>query len=406
MFLKTQSKQNIEEYCDALKVIGAFSNLFSSSEKPFVQYRAAENIFCKVFNAENLARADVAYDAIIDGCGIGIKTFVLSGNSKIEKVAEFNSLSGELRKLNGLELAEKLADFRNERIRFADRIYKINKRVYHIIGRDKFTIKVFEVGYDLIDKDSIEILAETKSSLRFKDALNEYNFNFSKSVLMKRFVVPEDYIEIDVEILEEPINELLSLIKPDSKVIKKNEINAVGLLTQEELIPFEDYVILPLYSPEAKKKKKEPIVPLKSQLNQWNAGGRKRDPGEVYISIPSKVRIDAPDFFPEKDVAFNLRIPSGEMLSAKVCQDGSKALMTNPNKAMADWMLRNVLMLQEGELLTYDKLKSVGYDSVKITKSSNTEYFIDFTKLNEYESFIGKINEVEIGTQLDLNFED
>ncbi|TDW45947.1 hypothetical protein EV144_107139 [Flavobacterium sp. 270] len=391
MFLQTQSKQNIDKYCDALKVIGAFSNLFSSSEKPFIQYRAAENLFCKAFSAENLARADVAYDAVINGCGIGIKTFVLTGNSKIEKVAEFNSLSSELRTLKGIELAEKLADFRNQRIEFADRIYKIDKRVYHIIGRDKFVLKVFEVGYDLIDKASIEIIEESKSSLKFKDALNEYNFNFSKSVLMKRFVVPEDYTEINVEILEEPINELMNLIRPDSKVINKKEADyKIGLFTQEELIPFKDYVILPLYSPEAKKKLKEPIVPLKSQLNQWNASGRKRDPGEVYISIPSKVRNIAVDFFPEKDVVFNLRIPSGEILSAKVCQDGSKALMTNPNKALADWMLRKVLMLPENDLLTYDKLKAVGYDSVKITKSSDTEYYIDFTKLNEYEAFIEK----------------
>ncbi|SHH50724.1 phospholipase D-like domain-containing protein [Flavobacterium johnsoniae] len=401
MFLQTQTSQNIENYTSALKAIGAFSNLFSSSDKPFIQYRVAENAFCKAFGADNLARADVAYDAIINGCGVGIKTFVLSGSSKIEKVAEFNSRSSELRMLKGLDLANKLADFRNERIEFADRLYNTQNRVYHIIGRDKLLIKVFETSYDLIDKNSIEILEETKSSLKFKDALNEYNFNFSKSVLMKRFVIPQECIEINVEILEEPINVLLNLAQPSlNKQIDAAKVklqNAIGLLTQEELIPFVDYVILPLYSPEAKKKLKEPIVPIKSQLNQWNAGGRKRDPGEVYISIPSKIRNNAPDFFPEKDVIFNLKIPNGKVLSAKVCQDGSKALMTNPNKAMADWMLRDVLMLNENEVLTYDKLRKIGYDSVKITKSTEHDYFIDFTKLDEYESFIEKISEAQDG---------
>lgn len=394
MFLQTQTNQNIEHYRNALKAIGAFSNLFSASDKPFVQYRVAENVFCKAFGADNLARADVAYDAIVGGYGVGIKTFVLSGGSKIEKVAEFNSRSSELRTLKGLDLANKLADFRNERITFADRLYNTKNRVYHIIGRDKFLIKVFETSYDLIDKASIEILEETKSSLKFKDALNEYNFNFSKSVLMKRFVIPEECIEIPVEIVEEPINVLLNLtLETGEKAAfaKEKLQDAIGLLREEELIPFIDYVILPLYSPEAKKKSKEPIVPVKSQLNQWNAGGRKRDPGEVYISIPSKIRNNAQDFFPEKDVIFNLKIPNGNILSAKVCQDGSKALMTNPNKALADWMLRDVLMLQENELLTYDKLRKIGYDSVKITKSTNNDYFIDFTKLDEYESFIEKI---------------
>ncbi len=400
MFLETQTNQNIENYTNALKAIGSFSNLFSSSDKPFIQYRVAENAFCKAFGADNLARADVAYDAIIDGCGVGIKTFVLTGSSKIEKVAEFNSRSSELRILNGLDLANKLADFRNERISFADRLYNTQNRVYHIIGRDKFLIKVFETSYDLIDKTSIEILEETKSSLKFKDALNEYNFNFSKSVLMKRFVIPENCLEIPVEILEEPINVLLNLTSDagNKAGFEKEKLqNAIGLLTEEELIPFVDYIILPLYSPEAKKKLKEPIVPEKSQLNQWNAGGRKRDPGEVYIGIPSKIRNNAPDFFPEKDVVFNLKIPNGNILSAKVCQDGSKALMTNPNKALADWMLRDVLMLQENEILTYNKLREIGYDSVKITKSSNDDYFIDFTKLDEYESFLEKIPEADDG---------
>lgn len=395
IFLKTESEENIQKYVSSLKAIGAFSNLFSSSDKPFIQYRVAENAFSEAFSAENLARADVAYDAIINGYGIGIKTFVLFGDSKVEKVAEFNSLSAELRKLKGLDLAYKLADYRNERIGFADRIYNINNRVYHIIGRDNFLIKIFEVSYDLIDKDSIKIIEESASSLKFKDSLNEYNFNFSKSVLMKRFVIPEKCIEIEIEIIENPINVLLGLIKPDLKVISKQAaedklINTITKSTQEELIPFKDYVILPLYSPSSKKKLKEPIVPLKSQLNQWNAGGRKRDFGEVYIPIPSKVRSLSPNFFPKRDVIFNLIVPSGEIFSAKVCQDDSKALMTNPNNAMADWMLRKILLLKEGELLTYKKLKKIGYDSVKITKSTDGEYFIDFTPLDEYEKFIEK----------------
>lgn len=398
IFLKTQSEQNIEKYTNSLKAIGAFSNLFSSSEKPFIQYRVAENAFCEAFTAENLARADVAYDAIINGCGIGIKTFILSGSSKIEKVAEFNSRSAELRLLKGIDLANKLADCRNERIKFADRSYKTTNRIYHIIGRDKLELKIFEIPYDLIDKASIEIIAENKTSLKFKDSLNEYNFNISKSVLMKRFVVPKEHIKIDVEILKDPISVLLDLVKPDSqlstKFINKNEIiSSIGQLTQDELVPFKDYVILPLYSPNAKKLAKEPIVPLKSQLNQWNAGGRARDFGEVYISIPAETRNNAPDFFPSKDTIFNLKIPNGNVFSAKVCQQDSKALMTNPNNAMADWILREILALAEGEILTYDKLKEIGYDSVKITKSSNDEYFIDFTPLDEYEKFIEKSKE-------------
>ena len=34
------------------------------------------------------------------------------------------------------------------------------------------------------------------------------------------------------------------------------------------------------------------------------------------------------------------RIPNGSYLRAKVCQDGNKALMTNPNSNLGKWLLR------------------------------------------------------------------
>lgn len=392
MFLNTQAQKNIENYISYLKVLGSFSNLFSSSNKPYIQYRVAENTFCKAFDAENLARADVAYDAIKEGYGIGIKTFILTGKSKIEKVAEFNSLSAELREHSGKELAKKLAEFRNRRIEFGDSEYEIKNRIYHIVGRDENVIKIFEESYDLIDIDSIEIISNTKSAFKFKDKHHEYSFNYSKSVLMKRFIVPDNCIEIPVDILDSPLEHLM---KWSAKIpnVDKNEIPEKDIISEaltEELIPGVDYIILPLYSIRAKEKNKEPIVPLKSQLNQWNAGGRNRDMGEVYIPIPSKIHSNCPDFLPNRDTQFQLRIPNGESLTAKVCQSGSKALMTNPNNDLASWMLRRTLKLPEGEILDYERLRKVGYDSVKITRINNLEFLIDFAKINSYENFMNE----------------
>jgi len=397
-FIKTQGDESIQEYLRYLKTIGSFSNLFSSSIKPYIQYRVAENIFCKAFEAENLARADTAYDAIIDGFGVGIKTFILSGNSKIEKVAEFNSFSAELRTLSGLNLAKRLAHYRNERILTADNIYNITDRIYHIVGRDDNQIKVFETSYDLIDLNSIEIISETKSSLKFRDAINEYNFNFSKSVLMKRFDVPSDALVIDISIITDPLEVLLNVYTDQDKYkdleIQTTEANlgdkAIITTETDDLIPGIDYVILPLYSVKAKEALKEPIVPLKSQLNQWNAGGRVRDPGEVYVPIPIKIHKEYPDFFPDRDVQFNLRLPSGETLVSKVCQQNSKALMTNPNNALSDWLLRRVLGLKPLEILTYFRLEEVGFDSVKITKIDSSNYLIDFASIDSYELFINE----------------
>ena len=61
--------------------------------------------------------------------------------------------------------------------------------------------------------------------------------------------------------------------------------------------------------------------------------------------------------------------------------------MTNPNKALSDWLLRKVLQLKEGELATIDKLDKLGFDSVIITKNKNSEFKIDVMKTNSYSKF-------------------
>lgn len=123
-------------------------------------------------------------------------------------------------------------------------------------------------------------------------------------------------------------------------------------------------------------------------INQWNAGGRKRDSGEVYIPIPIEIHKYFPHFFPARDTHFNLKIPTGEIFSAKVCQDNSKALMTNPNKALSDWLLRKVYQVKAGELLTYKKMNELGFDSVMIIKDKNGNYKIDKAKTDSYDNFI------------------
>ncbi len=91
--------------------------------------------------------------------------------------------------------------------------------------------------------------------------------------------------------------------------------------------------------------------------------------------------------FPPRDEIFNLQIPTGDIFSAKVCQENSKALMTNPNKALSDWLLRKVLQLQEGQLATMEKLDKLGFDSVIILKDENGDFKIDIMKTNAYIEF-------------------
>ena len=64
--------------------------------------------------------------------------------------------------------------------------------------------------------------------------------------------------------------------------------------------------------------------------------------------------------------------------------------MTNPNKAPANWLLRKVLQLKEGELATIEKLDKLGFDSVIITKSGERDFKNDIMKTNSYEGFTSK----------------
>lgn len=375
--LETYSKEDVKDYLKLLNVVCSLSRLYSESDTPFLYYRSAENVFCKAFKADNLSRTDTAYDAKINNIGIGIKTFIAESNTKSEKISEFNEFSGELRKLHNKDLPYRLAELRNRRIDFANRTYGIEKGIYHCVSRKKSKLLIFETSYDLIDMNSIKQISSSDVSIHFQDKYNKYSFLFSKSTLFRSFIIPNEALEINVKIIEDPYQILLKLIEESAykKVIAE---------PSKELIPGIDFIFLPLYSTRTKEK----FVPDRSGLNQWNAGGRRRHPGEVYIPVPSMIHKKFPDFFPPKDVYFNLNVPTGEVLNASLCQENSKAIMTNPNKALSDWLLRKVFHLREGELMTYDKMKLYGIDSVLVTKLGNKNYKIEFAKIDSYANFI------------------
>lgn len=371
-------------YIRLLQCVCALSRLFSESEVPALYYRAAENIFCKTLNADNLARTDGAYDAKIGTLGIGIKTFVSKSGDSSEKIAEFNKLSGQLPS-NDLEtLAYKLAEFRNDRISLANRLYGITEAVYHCIARTKGELCLFETDYELIEIENISNIQKTKAGISFDDRINKYSFNTSKSTLFRRFITPDNAYRVSINIVEDPYELLLELL--ETPLETSLEISLETFNGSQESFS-RDYVILPLYATRNRHQKK---IPEKSGLNQWNAGGRSRDAGEVYISVPRNIHAYCPNFFPTRDINFSLQVPTGEILSAKLCQDGAKALMTNPNNALADWLLRKLLKLSERQLATYQRLEILGFDSVKVTKIEEGFYKIDVADLNSYEEFINQ----------------
>lgn len=367
-------KENNGNYIKLLSATAKLSRLFSESQVPYLYYRAAENIFCKSFNAENLSRGDSAFDANFNSIGVGLKTFICEKQFSTEKVAEFNKLSVQLKQYNGKELALKLAEFRNERIELANRLYNINNSLYHIVARKSNELILFETDYDIIDTNNINSVKETHSGLQFNDGKNFYSYNFSKSTLFRKFEIPQSNFRLPIEIIDDPYKLLLEFFEEIKEISTAKDL----------LIKGENYVILPLYGFKEKRK----FVFEKSGLNQWNASGRKRDFGEVYIPIPIIIHQLYPNFFPSRDTEFNLKVPTGEILKAKVCQDNSKALMTNPNKALSDWLLRKVLDLKEGELATIEKMEELGFDSVIIQKDDHGNYKIDKARSDSFEEFL------------------
>lgn len=364
-FYKSENEVAKNRYKMQLKLIGSLSNLFSDSTAPYLHYRIAEKLFCMSFDADDLSRGDVAIDAKKGNIGIGLKTFLQSNNKSFQKIAEFNKDKTLYDALDGIEKIRVIAHLRNERIKFTNNVYQLDKNIYHCIVRNKNTFSIFEEQMDLIDIENIKKVTTKKSSITFSDTLHEYSFNLSKSTLTKRFIT-DGFLDIfNVKILENPLEDLSACFNGKDKMYGSK---------------IEQTIFLPLYGSKHK-------VYTKSGLNQWNAKGRKRDYNEVYIPIPSVVHTFFPNFFPDRDIDFNLVLPNKKFIISKVCQENAKALMSKKNKELGRWILRDILNLQEGELLDYNKLQVIGIDSIKIDKINNETYEINFAKTGSYDTF-------------------
>lgn len=352
MLYNSQNEIDKKKYKKILSNIGSLSFLFTESSNAYLNYRVHENTYCYAFSATNLSRSDIAIDATYEKVGIGLKTFLRLNNNTYQKIAEFNALSG---KLNGKKTSEKvklIKKWRNDRLSIALKLYGLESMIYHCIIRDEIGFHVYEESMDFIEETTDE--TEDEKTIKFKSGSTQYSYNKSKNTLMKKFVTCNI---IDTIQIENVINPLEKFNDFDLKKILIENVN--------------EKVILPLYSTNTGQ------VQVRSGLNQWNANGRKRNPDEVYIPIPRNIHISHPKFFPARDQIFDLILPNGTEMSAKVCQDGSKALMSNPNKELGSWLLRSVLNLQSRELLTKEVLLEKGFDSVQIEKIEKNKYKID-----------------------------
>jgi len=384
MFLQNQHKDNINEYYNLLKIVGSLSNLFTDSNTPYLYYRAAENIFCKAFEADNLSRSDCSADASKNSIGIGLKTFLNNNGNTLQKIAEFNRDRNDYAQLikDPKQFINHISELRNKRLESTKVIHSIDNLVYHCVSRDRNRFLIYEEKMQLIDIKNISNIKVKNNALSFNDKLHEYSFNLSKSTLFKRFST-QNFTEIKVDILDDPYETL-------KEIFEKYKLEFIKDKAKIES------VILPLYSSKTHE------VESKSGLNQWNANGekRKRKPDQIYIPVPADIHKLFPHFFPEITIDkthFNLKLPNDKIVKASMCQgyclpgtkiNKGKGLMSNPNKDLGQWVLQEILKVPEGKLVTYEMLAEIGIDSVEIRKIDINNYEIDFKKLGSYEEFI------------------
>lgn len=356
-------KKKFEDYKSNLKMIGSLSLLFSESDDPWLDYRVPENLYCGSFGAENFARSCLTADAKLKNIGIGIKTFTEGNKKTWQKIAEFNKARKSYIDLEPSKKTLKIAELRNERIRFTMATYGLEQMIYHCVVRNKNGFHFYEEEMQEIDVKNINIISSNDKSIIFTDNKHEYNFNLSKSVLYKRFEIDEYFDSVSVTVAENPYDVLKSGIKSIINITEKR------------------VAIIPLYSVKNGVK----LIFPKSGLNQWNAGGRKRDINEVYIPYNKNIQEKYEGFFPNKDTPFKVQLPNGKLMTMKLCQNGKKqppkAIMSNPNSKLGEWILREVLQLDEDELLTYEKLLELGIDSIEFEKLDDM-YKINFREMD------------------------
>ena len=379
MFYELQPQIQRENYKKMLSIVGSLTQLFSESDCPYLAYRAHENIFCKYFEAENLARLDCSADAKKNRIGIGLKTWTGQDD---QKVAEFGKLRETFAGLAGLELVKKIAEYRNERIRVTKNLNGIDDMIYHVIKRVPGAMQVLECAFDYIDIENISLITNrgNVNNTYFTDGRHTYHFSTSKNTLYMIFEDMELLDNFNVEIMDDPYTCLMNLMPGVSAETVAEQV------IPQPVVPEENQVCLRLYSTKSDGTK---FVAEKSGLNQWNAGGRKRHPDEVYIPYPAEDRERTRGFFPDRDTVFDLRMPDGTVIPAKVCQQDNKAIMSNPNKILGEWLLRNVFELPERTLVTYEMLERFGIDSVIFTKHGDLDYSVDFAEIGTYEQFHG-----------------
>lgn len=412
------------EYIKFLQIYASLTNLFRQKKGkliPYLDSKFQETIFARTFKAENIDIGNTPHDVLsVFGdkrIGIGLKTWI--GNKpSFQKVMQLKSFQKEIEQYinNKEDLAYKISEIKNQKMIFDYNRLGLSKddNIYHYITREKNKFTINECAYPLVDLKNLKNFKKTKSSFLWSDGQKDYKYTFGDSQIWQKFD-SEKYNSLvlekfDVKVIEDPFSLLLEMFFDSIKNLNSAE-------EDEEIVE----VYLPLYSYRSKKVEKS------SGLNAWNARPKNKESdkprplNEVYIPIPKKFHKKHSSFFVEDitefinerssfsgnkkdrpEIRFHLQLPNGKRIPALLTQSNMKALESGSKTekdennnlygqaALGQWLLVDVLGLNERTLVTREWLEKKGTDSVKLWRK-NKDYsiiYIDFAPVGAFEAFM------------------
>lgn len=432
-------KDQRNTYTDFLQMYGALSAMFNqkSSETgaPYLDSKFQETIYARSFGAEAVDIGNTPHDikSVFSGqnVGIGIKTW-LNSSPSYQKVMQLKKDKSEIDAVavTGVDadLAYKISEIKNSRLQTDyDRLgLHESDNIYHYVTRDHGKMVLQETAYPKVELSYLgDFVRNGDKSFEWSDGLKRYKYTFGDSQVWMLFGSQKtDHTilsEVKIDILEDPFDFLRNAFK------EKHKLWVPGITISEK----SDLIYLPLYSYSEQR------VTEKGGLNVWNAAGKVLNGGrpeaEVYIPVPTIFNKKYPFWFSDtvdtrdykafateveakqaveneyvrgkkdgsgkplkapklsKSISFTLRLPNGDKYPALFGQAGFKAVQTNPQSALGNWLLYDVLGLEPQELVTKELLENKGFDSVQLwhpNPKDKSLVYIDFAPVGSFERFI------------------
>ena len=157
----------------------------------------------------------------------------------------------------------------------------------------------------------------------------------------------------------------------------------------------DNFIILPLYNDDTYDVNEKSAFNASLASSKNKGSNIPRPAYEAYAHIPKYIHQLFPNFFgfdaldreSRSKSHFNLHLPNGTMITAKITQDDGKSLQTNPQSILGKWLLFSIFGLKEYEMLTRDILDEKEIDSIKITKIDNNNFKVDVCSYLDYEKW-------------------